>query len=135
MVILCLGSPSNSFSPGSSTSVDSQLTAQSGRLANPFLFANSILPVGIVTDRSGKIIMSSVASASPNEGSPPGIAVNAQGIVLTTLGFNHTNAGNFSVPVAFSVDFDPQNVTNSNRPLVLSDIDLSSRGMTGCRSD
>jgi hypothetical protein len=79
---------------------------------------------------SAQVIMSSVASASPNEGSPPGIAVNAQGIVLTTLGFNRTNAGNFSVPVAFSVDFNPQNVTNSNRPLVLSNIDLSSRGMT-----
>jgi hypothetical protein len=79
---------------------------------------------------SAQVIMSSVATASPNEGSPPGIAVNSQGTVLTTLGVNRTTAGNFSAPVAFSVDFNPQNVTNSNRPLVFSNVDLSSRGMT-----
>ena len=79
---------------------------------------------------SAQVIMSSIATASPNEGSPPGIAVNSQGTVLTTLGVNRTTAGNFSAPVAFSVDFSPQNVTNSNRPLVFSDVDLSSRGMT-----
>lgn len=79
---------------------------------------------------SAQVIMSSIATASPNEGSPPGIAVNSQGTVLTTLGVNRTTAGNFSAPVAFSVDFNPQNVTNSNRPLVFSNVDLSSRGMT-----
>lgn len=76
---------------------------------------------------SAQVIMSSVASTL--EGSPPGIAVNSQGIVLTTLGVNRTTAGNFSAPVAFSVDFNPQNVNDSNRPLVLN-VDLSSRGMT-----
>ncbi|MGV0027777.1 hypothetical protein [Phormidesmis priestleyi] len=80
---------------------------------------------------SAQVIMSSFASAAPNEGSPPGIAVNSQGTVLTTLGVNNrTTAGNFSALVAFSVNFDPQTVTDNNRPLVFSNVDLSSRGMT-----
>ena len=74
--------------------------------------------------------MSTQAIAAPSEQSPPGIAVNPQGTVLTTLGVNRTTAGNFSAPVVFTVNFDPLQVTDSNRPLVLSNVDLSSRGMT-----
>lgn len=79
---------------------------------------------------SAQVILSSQATAAPNEQSPPGIAVNNQGTVLTTLGVNRTTLGNFSAPVAFSVGFNPALVTNESQPLVFSGVDLSSRGMT-----
>lgn len=79
---------------------------------------------------SAQVILSSSATAAPNEGTPPGIAVNSQGLVLTTLGVNTgSTLGNFSAPVAFLVDFNPVNPTNETIA-VFSNFDLSSRGMT-----
>jgi len=95
--------------------------------AYPFI---SRLRLSQTLGNSAQVIMSTQAIAAPSEQSPPGIAVNPQGTVLTTLGVNRTTAGNFSAPVVFTVNFDPLQVTDSNRPLVLSNVDLSSRGMT-----
>ncbi|MGA7934674.1 MAG: hypothetical protein WCA35_14105 [Kovacikia sp.] len=78
------------------------------------------------------VLVSSRASAAPQDSSPPGVAVNSQGIVLTTLPIpNATATGNYNTPVALPVDLDLQQLTGSFLPrVVLNRVDISSRGMT-----
>lgn len=79
---------------------------------------------------SADVLVSSIASAAPNQGQPPGVAVNSQGTVLTTLPVPNSNAtGNFNVPVFFPTDLDPHQGTGSFVPQVIG-IDIASIGMT-----
>jgi hypothetical protein len=79
---------------------------------------------------SAQVLVSSRASAAPTDQSPPGVAVNNQGTVLTTLGINRSTAGNFSALVGFSVGFDPNQPNTNTIPRLISDTAVSSRGMT-----
>lgn len=80
---------------------------------------------------SAEVVVSSIASAAPSQGQPPGVAVNAQGTVLTTLPIPNADAtGNFNTPVAFPVDLDLQQLTGSFTPTLVSGVDIASTGMT-----
>lgn len=81
----------------------------------------------------GDVLVSSRASAAPTDNIAPGIAVNPQGVVLTTLPIAG-NAGTFNVAVALPFDWDGQQRTGSFVPqVVLNGEAVSSRGMTADR--
>lgn len=93
----------------------------------PFVARLRFTQAGLV---SAEVVVSSIATAAPNQGQPPGVAVNAQGTVLTTLPIPNANAtGNFNVPVAFPVDLNLQQGTGSFAPQLIN-IDVASTGMT-----
>ncbi len=82
----------------------------------------------------GDVLVSSRASAAPTDNIAPGIAVNSQGVVLTTLPIAG-NAGTFNVTVALPFDWDGQQRTGSFVPqVVLNGAAVSSRGITADRS-
>jgi hypothetical protein len=77
---------------------------------------------------SAAVIVTSGATLSPHDNSPHGIAVNSQGIVLTTLGWPGEIAHS-DQPVYFGIDY-PED--QSQPPVYLFDAyqSFSSRGMT-----
>jgi hypothetical protein len=80
------------------------------------------------------VLVSSRASAAPTDNIAPGIAVNPQGVVLTTLPIAG-NIGTFNVAVALPYDWDGQQRTGSFVPqVVLSGAAVSSRGITADRT-
>lgn len=79
-----------------------------------------------------KVVASSVASMAGSFNIAPGIAVNNQGIVLTTLPIpaRRPEFGNYSTPVAFNTEFDLTPDSVDDPRIVLGGIDLSTKGMT-----
>jgi hypothetical protein len=78
------------------------------------------------TLQSAKVMISSRASAAPNNNLARGVAVNTQNIVLTTLPITRTG-GNFDVAVAFGADFTEG--TGQSPQILLNGADMSSRGI------
>lgn len=79
--------------------------------------------------QSARVVISSRATAAPNDNLPRGVAANPRGAVLTSLPLppNRVGTGNFDRAVRFSADL-PENL---QRPVVgLGGRDLTSRGMT-----
>lgn len=105
------------------TSVDLYISGVS--VAFPYIMRVRFSQDGSI--RSEALAFSS-ASTAPNENSPPGLAVNPQGVILTTLPTGNTT-GTFNVPVFFTSDFSQG--TGRIVPTRLGDrLFLSSRGMT-----
>ncbi|MGG6241572.1 hypothetical protein ACQ4N7_23345 [Nodosilinea sp. AN01ver1] len=77
---------------------------------------------------NAEVIAMSLASGAPTDNNPPSIAVNQQGLVLTTLPTGNTS-GTFNVPVFFSTDFSQGRGTIPPTQLG-NGLFLSSQGMT-----
>lgn len=93
------------------------------------------------TIQSANVLMTSRADALAISPQTPrlerGIAVNNQGVVLTTLPIAIPPSGGgtplqaFDVPVGFQTSFDPTNgVSQNEAPSILNNIDVYSQGMT-----
>ncbi|MEM7064949.1 MAG: hypothetical protein AAF572_17540 [Cyanobacteria bacterium P01_B01_bin.77] len=94
-------------------------------VAFPFVMRMRLSQDGTV---DAEVIAMSLASGAPNDNSPPGIAVNSQGVVLTTLTTGNAT-GTFSVPVFFSTDFSAGRGTIAPTILGNNQLFVSSRGM------
>ena len=80
---------------------------------------------------SSEVIASSTASATVNQIGPPGVAVNPQGTVVTTLPIPNSDAtGNFNTVVAFSDDIVPQQFNVGAFAPIVTGLDASSNGLT-----
>lgn len=104
------------------------ISGLSAAQAFPFVMRLQFTEQGLI---SSEVIASSTASATVNQISAPGIAVNSQGTVVTTLPIPNSNAtGNFNTLVAFSDDIAPQQLNVGAFNPIATGVDVSSNGLT-----
>lgn len=85
-----------------------------------------VAQVRVTPQRSAiRVLASSSGSSAPDNNLPRGLAINPQGLVLTTLAL----AGLGDRLTAFSVDF-PDNVNALRPTIVFNEVAVASRGMT-----
>ncbi|MEL7535231.1 MAG: CARDB domain-containing protein, partial [Bacteroidota bacterium] len=81
-----------------------------------------------------KVMASSLATTSPNNALPRGVAVNNNGLVLTTLSSPTIQA--FDQAVGFDYDFDNNSPASDLPQVKIGGVDITSRGMcTGPNGD